>query len=333
MITAIPLPPLPHGICHISNLTPPITLSFPYLGTLPLGTLPENVETLRLPSFNADNPTSLAELVSGLAQDQAPSGTPSQLTPSSYSPTARLPKKLVTRIQALDFIEMNEMLQESWIPEAQDASLVLRRPSRRAPITDILAWTECFALMAAVLAEKFPDKAPQLFAYLRRIVHAARNFQGSAWVAYDRLYRRQALARHSLDWAQEDSALYNEAFVGHARAITRCRHCLSEFHTSESCPEFQQQWGPWPPEFAMSMVPPRFYPPGPHQEACRKFNENRCFLRRCRYLHVCSICSQPHPASFCAESPTRMRLPHQTRDRSPRQQRQEHRMLVAGKRP
>ena len=316
-----------------TSQTSPLPLLYPYLGTLPLGTLPENVETLRLPSFDADNPTSLAELVSGLAQDQAPSGTPSQLTPSSYSPAARLPKKLVTRIQALDFIEMNEMLQESWIPKAQDVSLVLRRPSRRAPITDILAWTECFALMAAVLAEKFPDKAPQLFGYLRRIVHAARNFQGSAWVAYDRLYRRQALARHSLDWAQEDSALYNEAFVGHARAITRCRHCLSEFHTSESCPEFQQQWGPWPPEYAMSTVPPRFYPPGPHQEACRKFNENRCFLRRCRYLHVCSICSQPHPASFCAESPTRMRLPHQTRDRSPRQQRQEHRMLVAGKRP
>ena len=133
-------------------------------------------------------------------------------------------------------------------------------------------------------------------------------------MAYDRLYRRQALAQHSLDWAQEDSALYNEAFVAHARAITRCRHCLSEFHISESCPEFQQQWGPWPPEYAMSTVPPRFYPPGGMQ----KFNENRCFLRRCRYLHICSICSQPHPASFCAESPTRMRLPHQARDRSPR---------------
>ena len=164
--------------------------------------------------------------------------------------------------------------------------------------------------MAAVIAEKFPDKAPQLFAYLRRIVHAARNFQGSAWVAYDRLYGRQALARHSLDWAQEDSALYNEAFVGHAKAIARCRHCLSKFHTSEGCPEFQQLWGPWPPEYAMGVAPPRFYPPGPHQEACRKFNENRCFLRRCRYLHICSICSQPHPASFCTESPTRMRLPY-----------------------
>ena len=80
---------------------------------------------------------------------------------------------------------MGEMLQESWIPEAQDVSLALWRPSRRAPITDVLAWTECFALMAAVIAKKLPDKAPQLVAYLRKIVHAARNFQGSVWVAYD----------------------------------------------------------------------------------------------------------------------------------------------------
>ena len=50
------------------------------------------------------------------------------------------------------------MLPESWIPEAQDVSPALQRPSCRAPITDVLAWTECFALMAAVIAEKFPDK-------------------------------------------------------------------------------------------------------------------------------------------------------------------------------
>ena len=158
----------------------------------------------------------------------------------------------------MDFVEMNEMLSESWIPEAQDVSPALRRPSHRAPVTDVL-----------------DVSAPQLFTYLRRIVHAARNFQGSAWVAYECLYQRQALARHSLDWAQEDSALYNEAFVGRAKATTRCHHCLSEFHTTEVHPEFQQPWGPGTPEYAMDMLPPRFYLPGPQQEPCRKFNENR----------------------------------------------------------
>ena len=62
-------------------------------------------------------------------------------------------------------------------------------------------------------------KAPQLLAYLKRIVHITRNFHGTAWVAYDTLYHRQALVQHSLDWAQEDSSLYDQAFVGQAKMI------------------------------------------------------------------------------------------------------------------
>ena len=83
---------------------------------------------------------------------------------------------------------------------------------------------EYYAVMAAVFAEKHPSKAPQLLAYVKRIVHVSRNFHGMAWVAYDRLYHRQALAQRSLDWAQEDSSLYNEAFVGQAKMIPRCCH-------------------------------------------------------------------------------------------------------------
>lgn len=81
--------------------------------------------------------------------------------------------------------------------------------------------------MAAVLAEKYPDKAPQLFA----IIHSAQNFHGSAWAAYDWLYQYQALSRCTL-WAQEDSVLYNEACVGHAGKINS-HHCLSDCHSAE----------------------------------------------------------------------------------------------------
>ena len=92
---------------------------------------------------------------------------------------------------------------------------------------------------------KFPDKAPQLFAYLRWIVHmhAARNFQGSAWVAYDHLYQHQVLVWHSLH-CQEDSALYNEAFVHHTKAyhqvplsegrISPCAECSLGHHATLS---------------------------------------------------------------------------------------------------
>lgn len=39
------------------------------------------------------------------------------------------------------------------------------------------------------------------------------------WVECYRLYKRQALARSRLNWAEEDPTLYNEAFIGHAKAL------------------------------------------------------------------------------------------------------------------
>ena len=80
------------------------------------------------------------------------------------------------RIIKLEFVEMSEMLLETWGPESQDAAAGPCRMSRRVPITDILVWAECFSLMGAILAQRYSDKAPQLWAYLRHIVHAARNY-------------------------------------------------------------------------------------------------------------------------------------------------------------
>ena len=64
------------------------------------------------------------------------------------------------KIQNLDFIEMYELLPEVWVSDTQDVAPSCRKVARKAPVTDILVWTECFALMAAVVAEKFPSKAP-----------------------------------------------------------------------------------------------------------------------------------------------------------------------------
>ena len=150
-----------------------------------------------------------------------------------------------------------------------------------------------------------PGQGPQILAYLRRIVRAARNFQGAAWVAYDRLYRRQALAQRSLDWAKEDSSLYNEAFVGQAKAISRCRHCLSDFHPTEACPELTQFLPPWFGPYPQALAPPTYmgHAIGNGSEICRKFNQGRCFMQRCKYMHTCSNCGHPHPATLCRNGP------------------------------
>ena len=310
-----------------------------------MGTLPKDLGSVRLPTFEADPSDGLGHLAAALspAIHATTMSTPptqpqlrSSLEASHYSATNRLPQKLVTRIQALEFIEMSEMLPETWLPDHQEMATAPRRPSRNTPVTDILVWTECFSLMAAVLAERYPDKAPQLLAYLRRIVHAARNFHGMAWVAYDRLYRRQALAQRSLDWAREDASLYNEAFVGQAKAISRCRHCLSDNHTAEACPELVQSLPPWMGLYPYG-APPHPYTSvqsaNPTQEICRKFNENRCFMRKCKYAHVCLNCGHPHPAALCGSTGGPPRV-WQTRgrERSPPPQYQGRRAGAPGQR-
>ena len=81
---------------------------------------------------------------------------------------------------------MLEILPESWRLENDDTLQGGhgKRP-RRGPITNIDLWCECYAVMAAVLSAAYPSKAPHFFAYMRTIVRASCNFEGTAWVSYE----------------------------------------------------------------------------------------------------------------------------------------------------
>ena len=48
-----------------------------------------------------------------------------------------------------------------------------------------------FIGMAAILAGQYPQKTPELFANMRRIVNTARKYEGSTWITNDRVYQRQ----------------------------------------------------------------------------------------------------------------------------------------------
>ena len=152
-------------------------------------------------------------------------------------------------------------------------------------------------------AGRFPEKAPEFFAYQATVVRAERNYEGKRWVTYDRQFRREALARKDLNWSVTDSRLYNEAFTGRARAIARCTFCLQDDHAAPQCPRNpDRQWLSWFP--ASPMVPPPIPPVmptqgGPSQEICRRFNDGRCRQSRCRFLHLCKECHGPHPWLSC----------------------------------
>ena len=144
--------------------------------------------------------------------------------------------------------------------------------------------------MAALLASRFPEKAPELFAYQASIVRAERNFDDRRWVAYDRCYRREALAQRNLDWSVPNARLYNEAFTGRARAIPRCSFCLQEDHVAQTCPRNPNRpWFGWlhdshdqtalPHRPASSRLPQS-------PDLCRRYNEGKCKLCQRAATHI-----------------------------------------------
>ena len=150
---------------------------------------------------------------------------------------AVVPPKLADKILALEFVDMADLLPEQWrISESQEGTCCsLRTTNKKKLLTDILVWLDCFSTMVAVLSIKFADKTPHFMAYQQTIIHASRNFTGTAWASYDVCFRRKAANRRSLDWGVVDQDLYSKSFTGRAKGTPRCIYCLSDAHVSDEC--------------------------------------------------------------------------------------------------
>ena len=279
---------------------------------------------LAMPTFASSNPrlsTGLDVLAAAAAASEQPNTQPAgdgrgsssntleafnQAGP--FNPVASLPTKLVKWILNLEFVDMSEVTVDDDTPQAAG-----RPHPARLPVTSISQWLERFAMMAAIKVTRFPLKAPELFAYQALIVRAQRNYEGEHWVTYDRQFRREALARQDLNWSVPDSRLYQEAFTGRTRSLARCSYCLADDHTSAQCsrnpnrPQFLQ----WLPELWQCQPPPRAA--SPSTEICRRFNEGRCKVSRCKYWHACSTCQGPQTWRECSRSKGRTAV----RGRSP----------------
>ncbi len=194
---------------------------------------------------------------------------------------------------------------------AEDSVIPTTRTSgsARPPVTSISLWLERFSIMAAILATRFPEKAPEFLAYQASIVRAERNYEGCQWVLYDRQYRREALARRDLNWSVPNTRLYNEAFTGRARVIPRCSYCLGDDHLVGSCPVNPasvsvSKWDGTQPSAQRPYT----------SEPCRNFNEGKCRRSSCRHTHVCLSCHEAHPWVDC---PRRRQSGKAVRARSP----------------
>ena len=81
-----------------------------------------------------------------------------------------------------------------------------------------------------------PHQSRQDVGYQSAIIRATRNFEGTTWVAYDRQYCQEALARKNLNWLVVNSRLYSEAFTRRAKVIPRCHPWLSCSKNTRSRP-------------------------------------------------------------------------------------------------
>jgi hypothetical protein len=226
-----------------------------------------------------------------------------------------LPAKLVKKILDLEYVEIADLVPDNWqyIDEEQSKCCHQAKRPRKGQIVDILLWVECFSFMIEVLATHYPHKVSELMAYQRTVVRAQRTFAGEGWVTYDTCFRRKAAATKSLDWGQVDFTLYNETFTGRAKALSRCKFCSSEHHTSVECqfaPDARSGKRTSPKQSGYSGYS-KFESNRPSSNVCHLFNHragNKCRFNPCKFFHNCTECGGDHPASQCRPRPQQNKL-------------------------
>ena len=207
----------------------------------------------------------------------------------------QVPKKLVARIQAGEFIDMSELLPDrlsaSGSPLTKSNSSEASGPSKqnRRNVANILEWLQCYSIYVAVVTEKIPEKIKDLLGYQALIIQVKMENEGDAWLGYDCRFRQIAASKPNLAWAQLDPTLRNLAFSG-ATKVARCSHCFSLTHASKEC-----DWAPQdPPQQAQQQ--------SPRTSICMTWNyQPECPYTDCRYKHICLHCYGMHRATYCPE--------------------------------
>eukprot|EP00731_Ephydatia_muelleri_P014035 Em0007g1345a len=190
-------------------------------------------------------------------QSQSLMPMPSNQAPPSFDPITGLPARFVKRILEFEFVEMADMLPDSWQEQSQtgtDTHPLTCRLVRRASITDITLWQEGFTCQE----------------FRRHCVGGLRP-----------PVSQEALAQKDLNWSEVKSWLYSEAFTGCTKIILRCRYCLSEMHNVRACPSN--------PDTGILDLFYRTSGPLTHlaKDICRNYNDGRCHYDRCKYQHIC----------------------------------------------
>ena len=118
-----------------------------------------------------------------------------------------VPKKLVDRIQAGEFVDMAELLPDRMGCTAalfHNEKVDKLQKSKRRQVSTITEWIQCFSIYAAVLTAKHPNSIQDLLGYQALIVEACSEYSNEAWLGYDRRFRQMAAASPGITWARID---------------------------------------------------------------------------------------------------------------------------------
>ena len=198
-----------------------------------------------------------------------------------------VPTKLVTQIISDKFVDMGELVSTNLVESENDPQVFLdgrivltSTPKRqRKKVEDIVTWVEAFGIYKLVLASYFPHRWADLSRYQLLILRTYRQFNGRAWLYYDKAFREHAAAAKLSDWSQINSQLYS-------------------FHTAGSVPRSQNP-----------TLTDGFEPRGSinGEIICLSWNRGQCSARYgfCRFAHKCSSCSGHHRRRDCPSAKER----------------------------
>jgi len=257
---------------------------------------PSRLEHIPLIEGTTTNQTSLQPTLQ-LPNRRPPTSRQRQLSPLPHSSYTRadgsifigagqpaVPATLVRKIRAMEFIDMEDFSpNQLGIPANHQGEEASRTSSkgRTRTVSSIVEWLQCYAIYLSVMCRVHPEKIPDMLAYQIIILEASLEFEGNAWLGYDRRFRQNAAAEPNIKWGTIDTDLWRIAFAGRVKRA-RCTHCFSLYHSSAQC-----DWAP---------RPTRGNPVTPNDEKsnlCRSWNRDPrpgCGFVNCQYRHICDVC-------------------------------------------
>ena len=190
----------------------------------------------------------IAEMLSCLEkakEEPEPNTTHPQAMVATGVGLGALPKKLVEKIKANEYIDFTELPPAKGksrpVPQSLEGQVLVVQAAdllqARKIIPDLATWLQCFALYVATLALSQPSRVPEMMAYQTIIAKASQKYRWPSWIVYDQNFRQEAANNLAQSWTKVEPSIYAQCFTGQAISPENwCVHCHCLDHANKGCP-------------------------------------------------------------------------------------------------